>query len=113
MKLKIFISFWILVLSLIVIGSILPHFAPTEKYHFDKFVHFVAYFIMSFLPVIFLKRKDLLFLSLILLTFISIITEIIQNNIPGRMGSIDDVLTNIIGITMGFLIGGIIINLRR
>jgi len=110
---KIFISFWIIALSLIFIGSVLPHFAPTEKYHFDKLVHFTAYFTMSLLPTIYLKRNRLLFSCLAFLIFISVIIEVIQTHIPGRMGSTYDAITNIAGIVIGFLIGKIFINVRK
>ncbi len=108
-----FIFYWLIFLILVFIGSTLPSLAPTEKYHFDKVAHFLAYFLLSFFPAIFLKRRSILFLNIIFLLGISITIEVIQTHIPGRMGSIEDAAVNMIGILIGSICGVFIISIIK
>lgn len=91
-----FISFYIL-FSI----SLYLFFAPFEGDsnlfpHFDKLVHFLIFFLMTTLLAFGGLNK---YYALIFCIFYALLTEIIQNSLSYRNGSIFDLVSDIFGIT--------------
>lgn len=99
-----FIIFWVLSLVAIYLASLSAYVMPPEKYHFDKLLHFLTYFTISFFPVyLFLNRSwIIIFLAVFLISFGAEI-EIAQNNVPGRMFSFADITANSLGVLTGIM----------
>jgi VanZ family protein len=75
--------------------------------HFDKFVHFVLYFVLSFLSLFVFsgpkRRRKMILVSAIFI--FSLIIELMQGILPfGRTCSTLDMLANLIGILTGLFL---------
>lgn len=112
---KNFHFFWVAWLSIICILSLLPGdqlpIVEIEWIEIDTFIHFVMYFMLSFLmcSAFFLKKNELYWSSALYIIGFGILTgwliEYIQGAfISGRFYSIKDVIANGIGNVIGVLI---------
>ena len=91
---------WALAIAAVTVGSLLSPSSPVmvQVSHLgasDKLLHFAAYTLLAFLPV-------LAGLSMVLL---GILLEAAQNLTPGRAPDLNDQLANTAGVAVGVLIG--------
>jgi VanZ family protein len=98
---------------IICVGSVTPIISTTELFGLDKLARFCGYTALSLFPALLLKpiwRHGILALLLIA---ISGTLEIIQHHIPGRDGSLDDLIINSLGIIAGIIVSLNIKHMQR
>ena len=91
-------------------------FAPSKPFGFSKavFYHFFAFFFLAFflLPALVKgKKKNLIFIAIILAVLYGISDEIHQLFVPGRAFAISDILTDSAGIFLASFL--YVLKLRR
>ena len=101
---------WALFLVVIFIGSTSPYTAPPTQYHLDKLIHFMAYSVIAIPPAYAIKGISKKVIIAIFLILFGAFIEITQNSIPGRQGSIDDLIANGLGVLTGIIIAS---NIRK
>lgn len=78
----------------------IPEMVKQTTFPYDKIVHFSMFFILSFLALRVLKRRD----ALILMIVIAIWSEAQQFFVPVRTAEIPDLIANLIGGSILFLV---------
>ena len=104
-KVTILYTLLIVIISLIPI----PHipFTETSLFQWDKFFHLIVYLLMSIMWIIngFLNTKKFKWSYFFFIFFIGILIEFFQHILPtGRFFEIADIITNGLGILLGFSI---------
>ena len=91
----------------IILGSSIPGKSVPNYYIFsqDKLLHIIEYFLLGFLLLnsLFSKTQFPIILCLSLGLFFSIIDEIYQSTVNGRVPSSFDVIADFIGLTLSIL----------
>jgi len=99
---------WLAVVAAVVVASLLPAAAPPGAWGFDKIVHFAVFLILATVPAAVLPRIPrwlaLLWAGGFLLA-VGLGIEIAQTFVPGRVGSIGDLLADAIGVLAGVAAG--------
>jgi VanZ family protein len=83
------------------VASLLPGAAPTPRYGIDIGVHTLVYAAVAAITMLLTGWP---FASVIGVFLFSAVIEISQNLVPGRHGTLDDLLANGIGVVIGFAI---------
>ncbi|HZT29845.1 MAG TPA: VanZ family protein [Bryobacteraceae bacterium] len=101
---------WVGVLVLVVIGSLLPaSSAPMrglDLLHInDKVIHYSAYLVLSFLPVISFSNWRRAFGYALLMILVGVALEGLQSFSPGRTVDPFDAAANTLGVLSGMLAG--------
>jgi VanZ family protein len=104
---KRWLPIWILLVVVLFPGHILPQTAPPGTdigfdISLDKLLHLAIFAGLAALPTLFARRK-LPYLMAVLIMAGGF--EALQLFIPGRWGSLGDVLANLIGLTVGAALG--------
>ena len=97
---------WLIAIIGVGMGSFLPSLAPPAIHHIDLYVHFAAYALLAGLPLFITQSLKWRSISIILIIAIGLGVEWAQSYIPGRTGSLDDAVANLIGISLGALVSG-------
>jgi VanZ family protein len=97
---------WLVAIIGVVLGSFIPALAPPATYHIDLYIHFSAYGLLAGLPMFITHSLKWRSFSIVLMIAFGIGVEWVQSFVPGRSGSIDDVVVNLIGIALGTVIAG-------
>lgn len=105
-----------LVIKILGIVKINPNFSQTALF-IRKCAHFFEYFVLGllfFLTYInlFDSFRYLIGYSFLSSLFISVIDEVIQVFVPGRVGAVTDVLIDCSGVILGILLGILIIKFK-
>ena len=79
----------------LIFGSLLPSAAPSAKYGFDIGVHTFVYAALTFVTIYLLGNP---IRTAICIFALSSAIELLQEFVPGRSGTIEDVAANGIGI---------------
>jgi len=94
-------------LSIIVVGILYLSLTPSETLIVgnDKISHFIAYgcLMLNIGMIVFPNRKRIL-IGLILAIILGIIVELLQQFVPGRFMSIEDVYANSLGVLLGTIL---------
>ena len=101
MSKNIYFNFWLSSFYILFFISLYLFFAPFEGGsnlfpYFDKLVHFLIFFLMTALLTLGGLNK---YYALIFCIFYALLTEIVQNFLSYRNGSIFDLVSDILGIT--------------
>ena len=107
-------------LSIIVAGILYLSLTPSDipVVGNDKISHFIAYscLMLNVGLIVYPKRNKVLFGSFLSI-LLGVIIELLQQFIPGRFMSIDDVYANSLGVVLGMILtlsfGKSILNLLR
>jgi len=95
----------IVLLAAILVGSFIPHGINIPGFKGkSKFVHLIAYFLVSIISAMIAKTWLELIIILFAIIVMSGLIEIIQYFIPGRYASFTDFLVNIAGVLLAGLI---------
>lgn len=100
---------WLVAAVGVAVGSLVPELSPSDRqlvfFGLDKWLHLFAYAALAALPLMALPgRRSALGAAFAMIPF-GIGIEIAQNHVPGRLGSIDDAVTDAIGVLLGMAIG--------
>lgn len=99
------IALWVLVVAIVSTLYLLPETKPPSAYEFDKGAHLIAFLSIGF-PAWFIARRRRSFLLLVATNLaLGIALELLQAAVPGRDFSYFDMLANVVGITVGSLMG--------
>ena len=96
-------TIWIAALVVLLPLSLLPQTAPPgtpllgDLLTVDKLLHFLAYGGLALAPLLFADNQRCLLLVLIVIIH-SLMMEVLQTAIPGRFGSLSDIIANLAGI---------------
>jgi VanZ family protein len=74
---------------------------------YDLFLHLIGFFILTISIIIILtqfKIKNVIIISIFILICLSVISELIQIPIPNRNFEFKDLLLDVIGIILGFIV---------
>ncbi len=94
------ILFWSCVLAILVL-TMLPTVAMEIVYATDKFAHFIAFFILSFLLWSAYKLPQPFITSVFLLGGFGLVIELLQYYIPYRSFSLFDFAADVAGVVVG------------
>lgn len=98
---------WFCWLAIVTVGSLLPQqLVPAAPVN-DKTEHFVAYFVLGFLPPLFLKRRRAVYCSPLLIAALGVSLEVAQLLSVGRSFDLADIRANTLGLLTGFAFGWI------
>lgn len=93
----------------IVVGSLMPTLAPPAIrvgiLSLDKLIHFSAYGLIAFLPQVAIARSTPATWAALSMAVLGGVVEVAQDYVPGREGSLDDVLANALGVFGGIALG--------
>ena len=101
------------------INSVVPIFSAKSIWRYDKAIHFIEFFILGFLFINAIIKTHLdinkFLIGIFILTLIPVVDEGLQYvfDIPGRVPDFYDLLIDVIGAYVGFLIFIIIYKLRN
>lgn len=90
---------WFAVIAAITVAALLPAFAPPGANHADKWSHFVAYAALAILGTAAFPGRPLLVVVVLMADGVAI--ELGQSWVPGRSGSLGDLLADAVGIAAG------------
>lgn len=97
-----FIAFigWIMAILVMVGLSLVSWAAPPEKYHIDKMLHAAAFFGLTVSILWFIQRLSITLLVCMMMAAIGGAIELLQNSIPRRNGTWEDLVADFIGILL-------------
>lgn len=96
---------WGLMVIVVVILSLLPQGQTVIQVSItDKVVHFLAYFILTFIALLSSTQKHSLFMILAIQILIGVFVEVAQSFTPDRTPELLDVLANSLGVLFGALV---------
>ena len=99
---------WLVVVAAVAVASLLPAAAPPGAWGFDKFVHFAVFLALATVPAAVLPRLPrtlaLLWAGGFLLA-VGLGIETAQTFVPGRVGSVADLLADALGVLAGAVAG--------
>ncbi len=102
---RLFISIiWIFAVATIAVLASIPQFLALEGSQ-DKMLHVTAFCFLMIGPAAALLRPGHVFGCALGLFLVGIGMEIIQQLVPGRQSSLNDIYSNAAGILLGLLIG--------
>ncbi len=102
---RIFISIiWIFAVAAIAVLASIPQFLVLEGSQ-DKMLHVTAFCFLMIGPAAALLRPGHVFGCALGLFLVGIGMEIVQQLVPGRQSSFEDIYSNAAGILLGMLIG--------
>jgi len=96
---------WILSIGLLVWSSLMPRLAPPGDYHLDKLAHLVVYAMLAGPAAFLLHRRAAVLGAGLLLVLVGLGIELAQDLVPGRRGSGEDALVNVLGVVLGLATG--------
>ncbi len=101
---------WALAIAAVTVGSLLSPSSPVmvQVSHLgasDKLLHFAAYTLLAFLPVLGFRDRRTGVLAGLSMVLLGILLEAAQNLTPGRAPDLNDQLANTAGVAVGVLIG--------
>jgi VanZ family protein len=104
------LSLWGVLLGCVIVGSWLPAASPVmvdigRLRISDKVLHFGAYLVLSFLPVIGFRDRRRGIVAGLSMFVLGILMEAGQHFSPGRAVELGDVLANGAGVSCGALLG--------
>ncbi len=103
------LSYWIVVLILLFIGSFLPISAIIHNFLLiDTLVHLIFYSMLAFIPMIMLKSRKNAFLLSIAMTPIGYLLETLHISVTEDSFSAINVLANNAGVLAGIATGFIV-----
>lgn len=94
-------------LSIIVVGILYLSLTPNETLIVgnDKISHFIAYScLMLNIGLIVFPNKKKMIVGMILAIALGVIVEILQQFVPGRFMSIEDIYANSLGVLLGTIL---------
>lgn len=91
--------------SVIAYGSLEPALSPPGDLSLDKVVHLTAYGVLGMLAAAALPRPAPMALAVLGLSAFACGIEVVQSLIPGRQGSLADLLAGVIGVIAGVVLG--------
>lgn len=101
---QLFIAIIFLICTIMVLlGSVLPAFAPPDQYNIDKIIHGSAYAFLMFLACFYTENKKARLAFFMFLILLGGGIEIAQTYIPPRSGTIGDFAADFIGTIVGVL----------
>ena len=92
---------WFAAIAVITVAALLPAFAPSGANHADKWSHFAAYAALGILGMAAFPGRPRLVAAVLMANAVAI--ELAQSRVPGRSGSIGDVLADAAGIAAGMI----------
>lgn len=96
---------WGLMVIAVVVLSLLPQGQTAIQIPFtDKAVHFLTYFILTFIALLSSTQKHSLLMILAIQVLIGVFVEIAQSFTPDRTPELLDVLANSLGVLFGTLV---------
>ena len=98
---RILLALWILAIAAVVIGSLEPRLAPTDRLSLDKLVHLAAYAVLGWLPAMAFIRRGRVFAAAGAMVAMGGLIELAQDFVPGRSSGVGDFLANAIGVILG------------
>ena len=101
---------WAVLICCVVIGSLAPAasslmVAVGRLHIWDKLLHFGAYLVLSFLPVIGFRDRRRGLMAGISMFLLGVLMEAGQHFSPGRAVELGDVVANGVGVSCGTLLG--------
>jgi len=100
---------WWIALVATTVASLLPNMGPPTTPVFDigldKFIHLVTYLVLAAVPVVFFKSGPTLAGAILLVVVLSGGIEFAQDQVPGRLFSLGDVVANLLGAFLGVMTG--------
>jgi len=100
------LSYWILVLVLLLIGSFIPLTVIVRNFFLiDTVLHLILYSILSFIPMILFKSRKNAFLLSIAMTPIGYLLETLHILVTEENFSAINVLANNVGVLAGIATG--------
>ncbi len=106
---RVLLSYWMLVLFMLFIGSFIP--LPAIIHHYfllDTLAHLILYTMLSFIPMILFQCRKTAFLLAIAMTSIGYVLETFHIMVTDESFSAINVLANNIGVLAGIAVGFIV-----
>lgn len=94
----------LLAIVLMVALSFLPGAAPTEHYHFDKIVHFSAFFGLTLSILFFVRHRLLALYVTVFMLITGGMIELLQQYVPKRSGTWGDFAADAAGVMLAALV---------
>jgi VanZ family protein len=101
---------WMLSLIALVPLSLLPQTAPPstriigDVLTVDKLLHFIAYGGLALLPLILATDTRQIYLRVAIVTAHALLMEVVQTAIPGRLGSLGDIIADLAGVLCALML---------
>ncbi|MCB2082095.1 MAG: VanZ family protein [Rickettsiales bacterium] len=99
---------WLWVAPIVVLSAMafipMPRGKPVP-YHLDKLFHLMAYAAMMAVPTCVFRRVAPVVISAVFLVALGAGIELAQSFMPSRTASIYDMLFNVLGVALGWMLG--------
>jgi VanZ family protein len=96
---------WIVAVACVTTFSLLPAFAPSGEYGFDKMIHAATYLSLALLPHAGFETRKAALAAAFTMIPLGCAIEVAQAFVPGRYGDIWDVAANSTGALAGMALG--------
>jgi len=100
---------WWAALVATTVASLAPNMGPPTTPIFeiglDKFIHLATYLVLAVVPAVFFRSIPALAGVIFLVVALSVGIEFAQDQVPGRLFSLGDVVANLLGASLGTLTG--------
>lgn len=104
-----FLWVWLAVLAAVCIESLIPHASlPDGKFSLGFAARVIAFFVLAFFPVLTFPRLRNGIYAALSMALLGIVLEYLQQSVPGRHFSTQDMIANNVGVVLGFVVGLIV-----
>ena len=98
--------FWFCILGAVTVGSLLPKLSPPgDSFGFDKILHASAFVLLSGIPLYAVSNRKAAILIALSVAPYGYLLEFLQQSIPGREFSPQDLIANNLGALLGLALG--------
>ena len=103
---KLAMTSWVCILGIVTVGALLPRMSPPgESIGFDKILHALAFVVLAAIPLYAMPDRKAAVLMALAVAPYGYLLEFIQQSVPGREFSPQDLIANNLGALLGLAIG--------
>lgn len=102
---RVALAAWIVAVASVTTFSLLPSFAPSGEYGFDKLLHAIGYLSLALLPHAGFKTRRAALSAAFAMIPLGCAIEVAQSFVPNRYGDVWDAIANSIGALAGMALG--------
>ncbi|HQN19926.1 MAG TPA: VanZ family protein [Syntrophobacteraceae bacterium] len=100
---------WLMVLAAVCVGSMIPHGSlPEGGFPTGLAARVIAFFLLAFLPMYDFPRLRHALYAALSMALVGFFLKYLQQSIPGRHYSADDMVANNVGVLLGIVVGFVV-----
>ena len=100
---------WLCILGVVTVGALLPKMSPPgESIGLDKMLHALAFVVLAAIPLYAMPDRKVAVLMALSVAPYGYLLEFLQQSVPGREFSPQDLIANNLGALLGLAIGAVL-----